>query len=97
MRVFELPELGHDEHIVGVNERDPSGEVGHRKVTKHLPRTVTLAARGTEGDTSDTLDDAILENPVVKKAIAERKVSAVHSDPPAPEAPPEDSEPPAAA
>lgn len=99
MRVLELEELGHDKHIIGVNDRDAShGIVGHRKIEKMLPRTITLCARGTEGDTSEVLPDAVLRNKLVAELIKGRKIENI-APAIAPTAPaePEPTDPPSAA
>lgn len=68
---IHVPELGLVEHVVGTNERDgKTGAVGRRKKRLHLPQSITLCARGTEGDRVDGLPLSVASSPEVVAAKA---------------------------
>jgi hypothetical protein len=68
---IHVPELGLQEHVVGTRLRDPkSGASGFKKVTRRLPPSVTLAAKGTPGSRVDGLPEAVAASPEVLAAKA---------------------------
>jgi hypothetical protein len=71
LRTYEIPveHGGGEAHLLGRVTRDgKTGTAGVRVVKAMLPTTITLCARGTDGDTSEPLDEAVLRAPQIDAA-----------------------------
>lgn len=71
MQIFHIPEIGVDDHEVTIRDRNrATGEHAVRSVTKSLPRTLTLCARGTEGSESERLPADVGRSAEVARAAS---------------------------
>ncbi len=77
LRTYEIPveHGGGEAHNLGRVTRDIStGTAGVRVLKARLPTTITLCAKGTEGDTSEPLDEAVLKAPQIDAAVKARLI-----------------------
>lgn len=90
-RVYEIP-LTHAPGLrtkIGASDRDTEGNVVLRVQHKTLPSSITLMAKGTEGDTSEPLPNAICDAPALVEAHRLKRIQIVTlPDAPAPAAEP---------
>lgn len=96
---LHVPELGRDRHEVGTNDRDKAtGLVGRRTLVRHLPKVLTLLARGTRGDAAEGLPPEVETSQEVQwaKARGDIAVERVTTPDPAPAPPAAPIEPAAA-
>jgi hypothetical protein len=87
---LHVPELGRQRHEIGTNDRDKAtGQVGLRVVIQHLPTTLTLLARGSDGDTIAGLPPEVERSQEVQwaKARGDIAVERIETTDPAPASP----------
>lgn len=78
-RVYEIP-VAHapgQQQKVGAADRDAQGNVTLQVQQRTFPSSVTLMARGTEGDTSEPLPDSVEKAPAIAEAKRARKLEVV--------------------
>lgn len=80
-RTYEIPItlLPGQRLAVGRTERDAAAPLGVAVIAamKTFPQSVTLSARGAEGDSSDPLPDAVAEAPLIAAAAKARRLSVI--------------------
>lgn len=111
MRTYEIPisaGAGFDRHTItttkralvrpGEGARDGSMDIQSRprSATRNVPRSITLCAAGTKGDTSEDLPDHVQHVEPFKSAITRRQLQVHEVKPPAAEPPPDAPAPKAA-
>ena len=112
MRTYEIPisaGAGFDRHTItttkralvrpGDGARDGSLDIQSRprSATRNYPRSITLCAAGTKGDTSEELPDHVQHVEPFKSAITRRQLQVHEVKPPAAEPPQADAPAPKAA
>lgn len=98
MRTYEIPisaGAGFDRHTItttkrslvrpGEGARDGTMDVQlrPRSATRNVPRSITLCAAGTQGDTSEDLPDNVQHVEPFKSAVARRHILVLEVKPPA--------------
>lgn len=98
LRYYAIPVSvgGGEKHHLGASARNAKGERALRVHARVYPTTLTLAARGTEGSTSEPLPESYAQVPAIAAAIAAKKLVKATVAAPAKKAAPSAPEPAAA-